>query len=116
MKPARALEATETLSLPRDAKGWRGIDRANIRLSRTDEGWRSSLSFCFFRSEHWGQWRPIYLTDTVHPTREAAIKQQIAWMRERFGALENPAMQREASEMIAWAEALVPDQMELFAA
>jgi hypothetical protein len=107
---------TEVLRMERNVKGWRGVARVEIDLVQTDVGWRAARGFSFFTGSHWGAFGPIDDHCTPHPTREAAIAEQVARMRREWSKLDEPSMQREASEMLAWLDSLNPAQLDLFAA
>lgn len=106
---------TETLDMPRATKGWRGCHRVSIALAQTADGWRSHRSFSFFTGHCWGSGGPITDESPLHPTREAAIAEQVAHLRRQFAKLGIPSMQKEAAEMLEWADGLNPVQMEMFA-
>ncbi|AIT81255.1 hypothetical protein [Novosphingobium pentaromativorans] len=93
-----------------------GGRRAAIDLVETPEGWRSYRGFSFFTGSWWGSTGPITDDCQPHPRREDAIREQIARFHRDFAKLTDPSMQREAREIIEWAESLVPDQMDLFGA
>lgn len=114
LSPYGVYTPTEVLLLQRAEKGWRGISRAEVRLALTADGWRASNAFAFFTGSQWGSWRPIYRTDPVHETREAAIKAMVERFHMEIGSVSEPGMQREAREIISWAESLCPAQGDLF--
>ncbi|CDO34547.1 hypothetical protein [Novosphingobium sp. KN65.2] len=93
-----------------------GARRAAIDLVETPEGWRSYRGFSFFTGNWWGSTGPITDACQPHPTRDDAIREQVARFHSDFEKLTDPSMQREAREIIAWAESLIPDQMDLFEA
>ncbi|HUD28935.1 MAG TPA: hypothetical protein VMQ93_08700 [Novosphingobium sp.] len=105
---------TETLTLQRDAKGWRGCPRVEIDLVELPEGWRSSLNYSFFTGSHMGSASPTTDRDPLHPTRRAAIAQQVEKLRGVCARLIDESMKREALEMLTWADSLIPDQLDLF--
>lgn len=103
----------ETLELYRKGGGL----RAEIALVQTTEGWRSKRGFSFFTGDWWGSSGPITDHGTAHPTREDAIKEQVDRMHREFVRITDASQQREAREILAWADAvLAPEQMDLFAA
>lgn len=93
-----------------------GGRRAAIDLVETPEGWRSYRGFAFFTGNWWGSTGPITDRCQPRPTREDAIREQIERFRRDFAKITDDGMQREAREIIAWAESLVPEQMDLFGA
>lgn len=106
----------EALSLKRESKGWRGCNRADVALVQTPEGWRGKTGFQLFSGSWWGHSGPLTDYCPPYPTREGAIQHCAAQFHKDFAKLDDPAMQREAREIIAWAEALCPAQMDLFGA
>lgn len=114
LSPYGVYTPTEVLVLSRDEKGWRGVSRAEVRLALTAEGWRASRAYSFFTGSHLGSYRPIFGADPAHQTREAAIKAMVEAFHAELDGISDPSMQREAQEIIAWAEALCPAQMDLF--
>jgi hypothetical protein len=104
---------TEVLRLPRDRKGWLGMDRCSIELCQTDEGWRSALNFQFFTGDLWGRGEPLSASGSVHATRAAAIGAKVEWMRARFANISG-GHEKEAREILAWADGLNPSQGDLF--
>lgn len=107
----------ELLRLPRDKKGWQGIPRAEIALARCEDGWRAAHSYAFFTGSHLGSFRPIKASNAVHSSREAALAAEIAaFCRNVAGVQGEASMLREAQEMLAWAEGLIPAQGDLFSA
>jgi hypothetical protein len=107
---------TETLVLQRDVKGWRGCPRVEIDLVELPDGWRSSLNYSFFTGNHMGSASPTTDHDPLHPTRRDAIAQQVEKLRGICVRLTDDSMQREGREMLAWAESLIPNQLDLFGA
>lgn len=101
----------EELELYRPGGGW----MAAIKLARTVDGWRAYRSFSFFCGNWWGSSGPITDHCTAHPTREAAIKEQVANLHRAFAKLDDPSMQKEAQMILEWADNLCPAQMEMFA-
>lgn len=91
-----------------------GGRRAAVDVVCTPEGWRSSRAFSFFTGSWWGSCGPITDRCEAHTTREDAIREQIERMRREFAGLTDPSMQREAREIVEWAESLCPDQLNLF--
>ncbi|WP_260581226.1 hypothetical protein [Sphingopyxis sp. PET50] len=106
---------TEVLRMERDKKGWCGVARVEIDLCESSDGWRGSRGFQFFSGDHWGSCSPMTDDGPLHPTREAAIKEQVERLHRDFANLDDPAMQKEAREMLEWADGLVPVQMDMFA-
>lgn len=93
-----------------------GTPRAEISLVQTREGWRSKRGFSFRTGDWWGSSGPITDHCTPHPTREEAIREQINSLHNDFAKIKDAAQQREAREILAWADSLLPAQKDLFAA
>lgn len=102
----------ETLELLRKGGGL----RAEIALVQTPEGWRSKRGFSFFSGNWWGSSGPITDHCAPHSTREAAIREQIDRMHREFEHIDDASQQKEAREILAWADGLLPAQKDLFAA
>lgn len=107
---------TEVLRMERNVKGRQGVARVEIDLVETDEGWRAARGFSFFTGSWWGSFSPITDDCSLHASREAAIAAEAERMRLEWSKLDDPSMQREASEMLAWLDSLNPAQLDLFAA
>ncbi len=103
--------ASEVLDLYRKSGGM----RAEIKLAQTPEGWRGNRGFNFMTGNWWGSSSPITDRDTLNPTREAAIRQQVDRLHADFANITEPAQQAEAREILRWADSLLSlKQTELF--
>jgi hypothetical protein len=93
-----------------------GVPRAEIALVQTRKGWRSKCGFSFRSGDWWGSFGPITNHCTPYPTREDAIREQVNRMHNEFAKIKDTGQQREAREILAWADSLLPAQRDLFAA
>ena len=104
----------EVLRLPYEKKGWRGVDRVKIELVETPEGWRSEMSVAFFSGDFSYSGSAVSIHNKPHPTRRDAINEQVERLRYRLAKRVAPEMQGDVHKMLAWADSLNPDQMDLF--
>ncbi|WP_447724674.1 hypothetical protein [Sphingomonas koreensis] len=108
-------EPTENLALPRDVKGWRGCNTADIDLANLGTHWIWSTGFQLMNGDCWGSAGPLW-NDERHsaPTRDAAIDAASADLRARLVSRSDEYA--DVRRIMAWLDRLQPVQMELFAA
>lgn len=108
--------ADETLELPRTVKGWCGMGLAEIKLANLGTHWIWEAGFQMHSGDFWGRGGPLTDHETYRaPTREAAIAAASVDLRK---CLSKRAAEgdRDASSVMAWLDALVPNQLDLFGA
>lgn len=104
-------EADETLVLPFDRKGWRGVPTAEIELRDLGTHWIWSASYCLMSGDHQGHFSP--LTDHPRyrqPTRQEALDAARADLRAPMDGRDS----RDAKRIVQWLEGLNPVQGSLF--
>jgi hypothetical protein len=109
------IKPTQTLTLPRDVKGWRGGSTAEIELADLGARWIWNTGFQLMSGDHWGSCRPLW-DDERHsaPTRAAAIQAASDDFRTLLG--DRIESYPDARRIMAWLDQLQPDRLDLFAA
>lgn len=101
--------ATESLTLPREQKGWRGCPIAEIEFCNTGEQWLWATAFQLMQGDCHGRSAPL----TMHraaPTRADALALAIADLRSAMERKDS----RDANAILEWLTSLNPAQMEMF--
>ncbi len=107
--------ADETLELPRPKKGWNGVPIAEIDLVDLGTHWLWATGFQLWGSDFWGASSPLCDRDGYRSeSREAAIASASAYLRRKVGSRVSECT--DARAIIAWIDALIPDQLDLFGA
>lgn len=111
-------EPTEHLFLPRNVKGWRGVNTADIKLADLGTHWIWATSFQMYGGDCHGSSSPLMDIETPvrtcrAPTREAAIAAASDELRRRMEPKTDVA---DARAVLAWLDSLNPDQLDLFGA
>lgn len=106
---------TEVLRLPRDRKGWRGMDLCEIELADLGDHWIWATGFTMFSGDCWGSYSPLR---KVHgreaATRGEAIQAASDHLRAKLAG--RAAGFPDARAIIAWLDGLRPAQLSLFGA
>lgn len=106
-------EADETLTLPRDVKGWRGCPTAEIELRCLGDYWIWSICFQLMGGDHAGSAQPLCDHERYRaPDRLAALYCARAELAKR---LEERAKEPgDARRIMVWLDSLNPAQGSLF--
>lgn len=107
-----AIEAVETLLLPH--KRANACPMAQIDLGRFGSAWVNAIGFQQSGGDCWGSWEPLgHSADqkprATFPNRDDALSDAIARMRAKL--IRHPD---EMAPQLAWLNALIPDQRDLF--
>lgn len=110
----KQIEPLETLLLPH--KRANACPLAQVDLGRHGSGWVNAIGFQQEGGDCWGSWEPMGFWLGSSPcrtfaTREAALSDAIERMRSKLA--NRPG---EMALQLAWLDALIPAQPDLFGA
>lgn len=107
-------EPDETLSLPRQLNGWRGMGLADISLADLGSYWIWATSYQMHSGDCEGAASPLMDYEGARsPTRQAALHAASAHLSVSLGKRSSTG-DREAMAVMQWLETLEPSQLDLF--